>query len=60
MNVVVAGTSHQMFKSFITLQSGDSLTNFKKNNCANSSGDKKYNGAFRVVYFFFLNMRKKL
>ena len=37
--------------SFSILQSGEVSTSFNNDNSANFSGDKKYNEAFRGVYF---------
>ena len=37
--------------SFIILWSGESLTSFNNDNSANFPGEKKYNEAFRGVYF---------
>ena len=46
-NVEVMETSYQ-----IILRSGQGLTSSNKENSANFSGEKKYNEAFRGVYFW--------
>ena len=38
-------------RSFIILLSGEGLTSFNNDNSANFPGEKKYNEAFRGVYF---------
>ena len=45
--------------SFIILLPGEGLTSFNKYNSANFSGEKKYNQAFRGVYFFY-NTRENI
>ena len=60
-NVVEAETSfvsYQMLGDFISLRSGEGLTSFNKKDCANFSGEKNRNEAFRGVDF--LRIREKV